>query len=75
LLDVAIRLNKARLAQIPADREDALARSRERAKIRAQWQREQAEFDGRPSRAPRKSDSRERAELPASEVVQVQDLE
>jgi hypothetical protein len=45
LLDVAIRLNKARLAQIPADREDALARSREHAKIREQWQREQAEFN------------------------------
>jgi len=45
LLDTAIRLNKARLAQIPADREDAIERSREHAKIREQWQREQAEFE------------------------------
>jgi hypothetical protein len=45
LLQLAMKLNKERLAQIPADREDALARSRERAKIREQWQREQAEFE------------------------------
>jgi hypothetical protein len=45
MLELAIKLNKERLAQIPADREDALARSRERAKIREEWQREQAEFD------------------------------
>jgi hypothetical protein len=45
LLDLAIRLNKARLAQIPSDREDALTRNRERAKIREEWQREQAEFE------------------------------
>jgi hypothetical protein len=44
MLELAIKLNKERLAQIPADREDALERSRERAKIREQWQREQAEF-------------------------------
>jgi hypothetical protein len=45
LLELAIKLNKERLAQIPADRDDALQRSRERAKIREEWQREQAEFE------------------------------
>ena len=45
MLDLSIRLHKARLAQIPQDREDALVRSREREKIREEWRREQEEFD------------------------------
>ena len=44
MLDLSIKLHKARLAQIPQDREDALARSREHEKIRQDWQREQEEF-------------------------------
>jgi hypothetical protein len=45
LLDLSVKLHKARLAEIPRDREDALARSREREKIRADWRREQEEFN------------------------------
>lgn len=45
LLDLSVKLHKARLAEIPRDREDALARSREREKIREDWRREQEEFD------------------------------
>jgi hypothetical protein len=45
LLDLSIKLHKARLAQIPADRQDAIQRSKEREKIREDWRREQAEFD------------------------------
>lgn len=45
MLELSIKLHKARLAQIPQDREDALARSREREKIREDWRREQEEFN------------------------------
>lgn len=45
LLDLSVKLHKARLAEIPRDREDALARSREREKIREDWRREQEEFN------------------------------
>lgn len=45
LLDLSVNLHKARLAEIPRDREDALARSREREKIREDWRREQEEFN------------------------------
>jgi hypothetical protein len=45
MLELSIRLHKARLAQIPQDRDDARARSRERAKIREDWRREQEEFN------------------------------
>jgi hypothetical protein len=44
LLDLSIKLHTARLAQIPLDRDEALERSRTRARIREEWQREQAEF-------------------------------
>ncbi|HET9061737.1 MAG TPA: hypothetical protein VFO62_00475 [Candidatus Binatia bacterium] len=45
LLDLSVNLHKARLAEISRDREDALARSREREKIREDWRREQEEFN------------------------------
>jgi len=45
MLELSIKLHKARLAQIPQDRDDALARSREREKIREDWRREQEEFN------------------------------
>jgi hypothetical protein len=45
LLDLSVNLHKARLAEIPRDREDARARSREREKIREDWRREQEEFN------------------------------
>jgi hypothetical protein len=45
MLDLSIRLHKARLAQIPQDRQDAIQRSKEREKIREDWRREQAEFN------------------------------
>jgi hypothetical protein len=44
MLELATKLHTARLAQIPQDREDALARSREHEKIREDWRREQDEF-------------------------------
>lgn len=46
MLDLALKLNAERLAQIPADEQDALERARERAKIREEWQRQQADFAG-----------------------------
>ncbi len=45
MLDLSIKLHKARLAQIPKDRQDAIQRSGEREKIREDWRREQAEFN------------------------------
>ena len=45
MLDLSIKLHKARLAQIPADRAEAIQRSHEREKIREDWRREQAEFN------------------------------
>ena len=45
MLELSIKLHKTRLAQIPQDRADALARSREREKIREDWRREQEEFN------------------------------
>jgi hypothetical protein len=45
MLDLSIKLHKARLAQIPADRADAIERSHEREKIREEWRRQQAEFN------------------------------
>jgi hypothetical protein len=44
LLELAVQLHAARLAQIPADREAAIEHSRTRAKIREEWRNEQAEF-------------------------------
>ncbi len=46
MLDLALKLNAERLAQIPADEQDAIERARERAKIREEWQRQQADFAG-----------------------------
>jgi hypothetical protein len=46
MLDLALKLNAERLAQIPADEQDALERARERARIREEWQRQQADFAG-----------------------------
>ena len=48
MLELSIKLHKARLAQIPQDRDDALARSREHEKIREDWRREQEEFKQAP---------------------------
>jgi hypothetical protein len=45
MLDLSIKLHKARLAQIPLDRQDAITRSQEREKIREDWRREQEEFN------------------------------
>ena len=44
MLDLAVKLHTARLAQLPADREAALEHARERAKIREEWRRQQEEF-------------------------------
>lgn len=44
LLELSIKLHTARLAQLPADLEEALARSRERARIREEWRQQQEEF-------------------------------
>lgn len=44
LLDLSAKLHAARLLQTPDDRERALEHSRTRARIREEWQREQAEF-------------------------------
>ena len=49
MLDLSVKLHKARLAQIPADRQDAIARSQEREKIREDWRRQQEEFGEFPN--------------------------
>lgn len=55
LLDLSIKLHTARLAQIPADLEDALERSRTREKIREEWRKEKEEFS---SPQPQTDDAR-----------------
>jgi len=44
LLELSMKLHAARLAQIPADLDEALERARSREKIRQEWRREQEEF-------------------------------
>ena len=44
MLDLAMKLNAQRLAQLPSELEAALQRSRERAVVREDWQRQQQEF-------------------------------
>jgi hypothetical protein len=44
MLDLAVKLHTARLAQIPADREAALDHSRRAAIAREEWRKEQEEF-------------------------------
>lgn len=52
MLELATKMHAARLAELPAELEDALRRSREREKIREDWRRQQEEFgkfDGEPA--------------------------
>ncbi|HYB99207.1 MAG TPA: hypothetical protein VEC57_08730 [Candidatus Limnocylindrales bacterium] len=49
MLDLAIKLHTARLAQIPNDRQMSIEHSRQRARAREEWQRQQAEFGDAPS--------------------------
>ncbi len=51
LLELAMKMHAAKLQQLPNEREDALARSRERAKAREDWQRQKEEF-GDPTPSP-----------------------
>lgn len=44
MLDLAMKLNAQRLAQIPQELADALARAVDRAKVREDWQRQKEEF-------------------------------
>jgi hypothetical protein len=44
MLELAVKLHTARLAQLPADREAALEHSRASAKAREEWQKQQADF-------------------------------
>ncbi|HYC57730.1 MAG TPA: hypothetical protein VEL28_22585 [Candidatus Binatia bacterium] len=44
LLDLSIKLHTSKLASLPSERASSLEHSRERARIREEWQREQAEF-------------------------------
>jgi len=44
MLELAMKMHAAKLAQLPAETEDALQRSREREKIREDWRRQQEEF-------------------------------
>lgn len=54
LMDLALKMNAEKLRQLPAELDDALARSRERAQIREDWRRQQQEFGGlgQPGDAP-----------------------
>jgi len=44
MLELAVKLHTARLAQLPADREAALEHSRAQAKAREEWRKQQEEF-------------------------------
>jgi len=44
MLELAVKLHSARLARLPAEREASLEHSRERAKVREDWKRQQEEF-------------------------------
>jgi hypothetical protein len=44
LLDLAMKMNAQRLAQLPEELADALQRAIDRAKVREDWQRQQQEF-------------------------------
>lgn len=46
MMDLALKMNTEKLRQLPAEMEDALARSRERARVREEWRRQQEEFGG-----------------------------
>jgi len=52
MLELAMKLNAAKLAQLPSELEDALQRARDREKAREEWRRQQEEFgdlDRKPS--------------------------
>lgn len=51
MLELAMKMHAARLQQLPAEMEDALARSRERAQVREDWERQKEEF-GDPTPPP-----------------------
>ena len=55
LMDLALKMNAEKLRQLPAELEDALARSRERAQVREDWRKQQEEFagQGQPGDPPR----------------------
>ena len=44
MLELATKLHTQRLAELPGELENALARSREQAKVREDWQRQKEEF-------------------------------
>jgi hypothetical protein len=44
LLDMATKMHAEKLSQLPAELEDALARAKEREKVREDWRRQQEEF-------------------------------
>lgn len=44
MLELATKMHAEKLQQLPAELEDALARARERAKIREDWKRQKEEF-------------------------------
>ncbi len=47
MLELAMKMHAAKLAELPREEEEALQRSRERAKAREEWRRQQEEF-GQP---------------------------
>lgn len=49
LLDLSVKMHAMRLAEIPTAMETALEHNRERARIREEWQKEQAEFGNTPA--------------------------
>jgi hypothetical protein len=48
LLDMAMKMHAEKLNQLPAELEDALARAREREKLREDWRRQKEEFGDIP---------------------------
>ena len=48
MLDLAMKLNAAKLQQLPDELEAALQRAREHEKAREEWRRQQEEFGGQP---------------------------
>lgn len=49
MLELAVKMHTAKLAQLDAELEEALGRAREREKVREDWRREQEEFAAPPS--------------------------
>jgi hypothetical protein len=56
MLELAMKMHAERLKELPAEEEDALRRSRERAKIREDWQRQKQEFGDAANPPPDEDD-------------------